>query len=34
MENKLNYIVFWNSDLSDADLWFQQGCPDSNILTI
>ncbi len=27
-DSKLNYIVFWKADLSDADIWFQNGCPD------
>ncbi len=26
--NQLNYVVFWNNDLSDAKLWFDLGCPD------
>lgn len=24
----LNYVVFWDSKLRDADLWFALGCPD------
>lgn len=24
----LNYVVFWMSDLWDAELWFAMGCPD------
>lgn len=27
-EYRLNYIVFWKTDLSDAKLWFDLGCPD------
>ena len=27
-ENNLNYVVFWNSNLWDANLWFDLGCPD------
>lgn len=27
-ENKLNYVVFWDCKLRDANLWFQLGCPD------
>ena len=26
-DNKLNYIVFWRSDLWDLDLWIAMGCP-------
>ena len=26
--NQLNYVVFWKSDLSDARLWIELGCPD------
>lgn len=26
--HKLNYVVFWKSDLSDAKQWFDLGCPD------
>lgn len=25
--NHLNYVVFWESDLSDARIWFELGCP-------
>jgi hypothetical protein len=25
---KLNYVVFWETDLRDAMLWFETGCPD------
>ena len=28
-KNKLNYLVFWQRDLSDFDLWIQMGCPDA-----
>lgn len=27
-EHDLNYVVFWDNDLRDADLWFGLGCPD------
>lgn len=27
-ESKLNYVVFWKMDLSDANIWFSTGCPD------
>lgn len=26
--NCLNYVVFWDSDLRDAQEWFDKGCPD------
>lgn len=26
-KNNLNYVVFWNSDLKDAQEWFNMGCP-------
>lgn len=26
-KNNLNYVVFWDSDLRDAELWFAMGCP-------
>lgn len=26
--NNLNYVVFWDLKLSDAELWFALGCPD------
>lgn len=26
--SKLNYVVFWESDLSDAKKWIDMGCPD------
>ena len=26
--NKLNYVVFWDADLSDAKKWIEMGCPD------
>lgn len=29
-QNVLNYVVFWQSDLSDARLWFEHGCPDGH----
>lgn len=29
LKNKLNYIVFWDTDLVDAKHWFQIGCPDN-----
>lgn len=25
--SRLNYVVFWSNDLTDADLWFSMGCP-------
>ena len=28
-ENNLNYLVFWQPDLSDFYLWVQLGCPDA-----
>lgn len=28
-ENQLNYIVFWDHKLRDAELWFAMDCPDS-----
>lgn len=28
-ENNLNYLVFWQSDLSDFYLWVEMGCPDA-----
>lgn len=28
--NNLNYVVFWNSSLDDAMLWFKMGCPDGH----
>lgn len=27
-KNNLNYVVFWDVKISDADLWFALGCPD------
>ena len=27
-EHSLNYVVFWKSNLSDAKLWFAEGCKD------
>ena len=30
IDNNLNYIVFWDSTLKDADIWFSLGCPDGN----
>ncbi len=30
MNNNLNYIVFWNNDLTDFYLWLELGCPDGN----
>ena len=27
-KNHLNYIVFWDTDLRDVDVWFAMGCPD------
>lgn len=29
-DNKLNYIVFWVTDLSDANIWFTMNCPDGS----
>ena len=29
LSNHLNYVVFWETDLSDAKTWFQNGCPDN-----
>ena len=26
-QNNLNYVVFWDNNLSDADKWFALGCP-------
>lgn len=26
--NKLNYLVFWENDLSDVKMWIEYGCPD------
>ena len=28
-ENNLNYLVFWQPDLSDFYLWVEMGCPDA-----
>ena len=28
-ENNLNYLVFWQTDLSDFHLWVELGCPDA-----
>ena len=28
-ENNLNYLVFWQPDLSDFHLWIELGCPDA-----
>lgn len=28
-ENNLNYLVFWQPDLSDFHLWVELGCPDA-----
>lgn len=28
-KNGLNYVVFWDEKLRDAELWFASGCPDS-----
>jgi len=28
--NNLNYLVFWNSDLTDFKLWVEMGCPLGN----
>lgn len=28
-ENNLNYLVFWQPDLSDFHLWLKLGCPDA-----
>ncbi len=30
IRNGLNYIVFWDNDLQDFNLWLSQGCPDGN----
>lgn len=27
-DNNLNYVVFWDAYLHDAELWFSMGCPD------
>lgn len=27
--SKLNYVVFWDTELRDADLWFKCNCPDA-----
>lgn len=27
-KNKLNYIVFWDNQLRDVDIWMSMGCPD------
>lgn len=27
-QNRLNYVVFWDSNLNDAELWFDRNCPD------
>lgn len=29
-KNGLNYVVFWDSSLRDAELWFSMGCPDGH----
>lgn len=29
LKNKLNYVVFWDTDLADAKYWFEIGCPDN-----
>lgn len=29
-KNNLNYVVFWSSDIHDADVWFAAGCPDAH----
>lgn len=29
-QNCLNYVVFWDSYLRDANVWFAEGCPDSH----
>lgn len=29
-ENSLNYVVFWDEKLEDAELWFAMGCPDGH----
>lgn len=34
LENKLNYVVFWDADLTDAKHWFQIGCPDNFDMSI
>lgn len=28
-DNNLNYVVFWDWDIADAELWFAEGCPDA-----
>lgn len=28
-KNNLNYLVFWDAELRDADLWFACNCPDA-----
>ena len=28
-QNNLNYLVLWQPDLSDLNLWIQMGCPDA-----
>lgn len=30
MQADLNYVVFWDSALRDAELWFASGCPDGH----
>lgn len=30
IDNDLNYIVFWDNDLNDFQLWLDLGCPDGN----
>lgn len=34
LDNKLNYVVFWDADLTDAKHWFQIGCPDNFDMSI
>lgn len=29
-KSNLNYVVFWQRDLSDFNLWIQMGCPDAH----
>lgn len=29
-KNHLNYVVFWDNGLLDANLWFAEGCPDGH----
>ena len=29
-QNRLNYVVFWDNGLKDADMWFAAGCPDGH----